>query len=70
MSEAESVIVMGLMLKDPPAPNAYDELKATYTVQCSSCTAEKVHRLRALSPMADQKPTYLLRLIERILMVM
>ena len=67
MSAAESDIVVGLMLSDPPAPNAYDELKATDTMQCSSCTAEQVHILRASGPMANQKPIYLLRLIGRIL---
>ena len=50
-----------------PSDNAYAELKSTYLERRTPTTAERVQRLHALGPLGDQRPSNLLRMIERIL---
>ena len=66
MSAEQSDVVMDLMEKGP-FPNCYNELKAAYIERRTPSTAERVQRLRALGPQPDQRPSDLLRLMERIL---
>ena len=66
MSADQSDVVMDLMEKGP-SDNAYAELKSTYLERRTPTTAERVQRLHALGPLGDQRPSDLLRMIERIL---
>ena len=66
MSADQSDVVMDLMEKGP-SDNAYAELKSTYLERRTPTTAERVQRLYALGPLGDQRPSDLLRMIERIL---
>ena len=66
MSAEQSDIVMDLMERGP-SDNAYTDLKATYLERRTPTTAERVQRLHALGPLGDQRPSDLLRIIERIL---
>ena len=66
MSADQSDVVMDLMEKGP-SDNAYAELKSTYLERRTPTTAERVQRLHALGPLGDQRPSDLLRMLERIL---
>ena len=66
MSAEQSDVVMDLMERGP-SDNAYTDLKATYLERRTPTTAERVQRLHALGPLGDQRPSDLLRMIERIL---
>ena len=66
MSAEQYDVVMDLMEKGP-SDNAYAELKATYLERRTPTTAERIQRLHALGPLGDQRPSDLLRMIERIL---
>ena len=66
MSAEQYDVVMDLMEKGP-SDNAYAELKAPYLERRTRTTAERIQRLHALGPLGDQRPSDLLRMIERIL---
>ena len=67
MTAEQSDVIMDLMVKTPSSSNCYDELRRIYLQRRTPSTAERVQRLRALGPLGDQRPSDLLRLMERIL---
>ena len=67
MAAEQSDVVMDLMERGS-SPTCYDDLKTAYIERRTPTTAERVQRLRKLGPLtSDQRPSDLLRLIERIL---
>ena len=66
MTAEQSDEVMDLMERGPSA-TCYDDLKTAYIERRTPTTAERIQRLRKLGPLtSDQRPSDLLRLIERI----
>ena len=63
--DEQSDVVMDLMERGP-SPTCYDDLKQAYVERRTPSTAERIQRLR-LGPITDQRPSDLLRLMERIL---
>ena len=67
MTAEQSDVVMDLMERGP-SPTCYDDLKTAYIERRTPTTAERIQRLLKLGPLtSDQRPSDLLRLIERIL---
>ena len=66
MTAEQSDVVMDLMERGP-SPTCYDDLKQAYVERRTPSTAERIQRLRKLGPITDQRPSDLLRLMERIL---
>ena len=66
MSAEQSDVVMDL-LERGPTPTCYDDLKRAYIERRTPTTAERIQRLRKMGPLADQRPSALLRIMERIL---
>ena len=66
MTADQSDVVMDLMERGP-SNNCYDELKRAYIERRTPTTAERMQRLRQLGPLTDQRPSDLLRQMERIL---
>ena len=67
MTAEQTDVVMDLMERGP-SPTCYDDLKTAYIERRTPTTAERIQRLRKLGPLTlDQRPSDLLRLIERIL---
>ena len=67
MTAGQSDVVMDLMERGP-SPTCYDDLKTAYIERRTPTTAERIQRLRKLGQLtSDQRPSDLLRLIERIL---
>ena len=66
MTADQSDVVMDLMERGS-SHNCYDELKRAYIERRTPTTAERVQRLRKLGPLTDQRPSDLLRQMERIL---
>ena len=67
MTAEQTDVVMDLMERGP-SPTCYDDLKTAYIERRTPTTAERIQRLRKLGPLtSDQRPSDLLRLIERIL---
>ena len=67
MTAEQTDVVMDLMERGP-SPTCYDDLKTAYIERRTPTTAERIQRLRKLAPLtSDQRPSDLLRLIERIL---
>ena len=67
MTAEQTDVVMDLMERGSP-PTCYDDLKTAYIERRTPTTAERIQRLRKLAPLtSDQRPSDLLRLIERIL---
>lgn len=66
MTAEQSDVVMDLMERGP-SPTCYDDLKTAYIERRTPSTAERVQRLRKLGQLtSDQRPSDLLRLMERI----
>ena len=67
MTAEQSDVVMDLMEKGP-STTCFADLKTAYIERHTPSTSERVQRLRKLGPLtSDQRPSDLLRLIERIL---
>ena len=66
MTADQSEFVMDLMERKP-SHNCYDDLKRVYIERRTPTTAERMQRLRQLGPLTDQRPSDLLRQMERIL---
>ena len=66
MTADQSDVIMDLMERGP-SHNCYDELKRAYIERRTPTTAERMQRLRKLGPLTDQRPSDLLRQMERIL---
>ena len=67
MTAEQSDVVMDLMERGS-SPTCYYDLKTAYIERRTPTTAERIQRLRKLGPLtSDQRPSDLLRLIERIL---
>ena len=67
MTAEQSDVEMDLMERGP-SPTCYDDLKTAYIERRTPTTAERIQRLRKLGPLtSEQRPSDLLRLIERIL---
>ena len=67
MTAEQTDVVMDLMERGP-SPTCYDDLKTAYIERRTPTTADRIQRLRKLGPLtSDQRPSDLLRLIERIL---
>ena len=67
MTVDQSDVVMDLMERGP-SHNCYDDLKLAYIERRTPTTAERMQRLRQLGPLpTDQRPSDLLRQMERIL---
>ena len=66
MTAAQSDVVMDLMERGP-SHDCYDDLKRVYIERRTPTTAERMQRLRQLGPLTDQRPSDLLRQMERIL---
>ena len=66
MTADQSDVIMDLMERGS-SHNCYDELKRAYIERRTPTTAERVQRLRKLGPLTDQRPSDLLRQMERIL---
>ena len=62
----QSDVIMDLIERGP-SHNCYDELKRAYIERRTPTTAERMQRLRKLGPLTDQRPSDLLRQMERIL---
>ena len=55
------------LMERGPSHNCYDELKRAYIERRTPTTAERMQRLRELGQLTDQRPSDLLRKMERIL---
>ena len=67
MTAEQTDVVIDLMERGT-SPTCYDDLKTAYIERRTPTTAERIQRLRKLGPLtSDQRPSDLLRLIERIL---
>ena len=66
MTADQSDVIMDLMERGP-SHNCYDELKRAYIERRTPTTTERMQRLRKLGPLTDQRPSDLLRQMERIL---
>ena len=65
MTAEQTEVVMDLMER---ALTCYDDLKTAYIERRTPTTVERIQRLRKLGPLtSDQRPSDLLRMIERIL---
>ena len=66
MTADQSDVVMDLTVRGP-SHDCYDDLKRVYIERRTPTTAERMQRLRQLGPLTDQRPSDLLRQMERIL---
>ena len=67
MTADQSDVVMDLMVRGP-SHDCYDDVKRVYIERRTPTTAERMQRLRQLGPLpTDQRPSDLLRQMERIL---
>ena len=66
MTAEQTDVVMDLIERGP-SPTCYDDLKTAYIERRTPPTADRIQRVRQLGPRSDQRPSDLLRLIERIL---